>query len=111
MKLDSFFTIVDVKGSKYILPYGPNAAQYKSGVKVDETGLVILEGLEKGFWGDELTDYVLSVYELGTDMREQVSSDISEFCKELSIRGILNENDVVLLMIPVKKHYVNLLYP
>ena len=108
MKLDSFFTIVDVKGSKYILPYGPNAAQYKSGVKVDETGLVILEGLEKGLWGDELTDYVLSVYELGTDMREQVSSDISEFCRELSVRGILNENDVDLLMIPVKKHYVNI---
>lgn len=108
MKLDSFFTIVDVKGSKYILPYGPNAASYKSGVKVDEAGLVILEGLEKGLWEDELTDYVLSVYELGEDMREQVATDIREFCKELSNRGMLNENDIDLLMIPVKKHYINI---
>lgn len=108
MKLDSFFTIVDVKGSKYILPYGPNAAQYKSGVKVDEAGLVILEGLEKGFWGDDLIDYVLSVYELGSDMREQVASDISDFCRELSSRGMINENDVDLLMIPIQKHYISI---
>lgn len=84
----------DIEGIPYILPYGQKIADIRKGVALNETGVILWEGLESECSREELFEKFLGAIDFQGSEQErlEVQKDIYEFLDSLVAMDILEED-------------------
>lgn len=108
MKRNTSYTLTEIAGVPYLLPFGQMIADHKPGIRLNETGIFLWKLLEQERSVDELVRLCAESYEV-TDSKElqELSSDIKEFVTGLYNRGIL-EDDAFRSYQPAFFKYLNI---
>lgn len=83
MKLKCQFEILNYGGECVAVPVGENASEFRCTVRLNSTGEVILRALVAGKNESEITDELLSQYDVSReDAEASVKAFISKLCRE-----------------------------
>lgn len=91
MKISEGFGLFEIGGVPYVLPYGQNIADHKKGFRLNESGLILWNGIQKGLNRDQLVDKLAYFYEADLCERKQLETDVDDFLNKLSFYGALYE--------------------
>lgn len=93
MRRNASYTLTEIAGVPYLLPYGQMIADHKPGIRLNETGIFLWKLLEQERSIEELVRLCAESYDI-TDSQElqELATDIKEFVTGLCQRDILVEN-------------------
>lgn len=93
MKRNIGYTLMDIAGVPYLLPFGQMVADHQPGIRLNETGIYLWNLMEQDRPMEELVRLCAESYEVkdSTELRE-LTADIKEFVTTLQQRGILEDN-------------------
>lgn len=86
LKVKEGFILKEVCGEYLIVPIGEASIDFKSVIKLNETGAFLWERLAKGADEKGLLDALLKEYDVTSDVAE---SDISSFLLHLTDAGVV----------------------
>lgn len=89
MKRSSYYTLTRIAGIPYLLPFGQGIADHKHGVKINDTGAVLWNLLEKPSSEPELLAAFAKEYSLSEGEKASVAEDIVPFLTSLRQLGII----------------------
>lgn len=92
MQISESFSLFEIAGVPYLLPYGQNIADHKKGFRLNESGLMLWKWIIEGISKDELTDRLAGFYEADLQEKKQLETDVDDFLKKLMDYGVLSEN-------------------
>lgn len=90
MKISSGYTRTRLFHQTYLLPYGQNIADFKKGMQLNESGLLIWEALCDGKTEDALLPLLAAHYEADEADEAQLRGDIAQFLGQLRMHGIID---------------------
>lgn len=96
MKLSGQYTLQTLNGVPYLLPFGQSIAQNRRGIRLNETGLFLLDKLKEGLKKEELLSAMATHYEAEEDDIPVLKQDLDSFLSQLVLIGILEKEDVCL---------------
>ena len=82
-RLETFY------GESYLLPYGQQIADHKSGVRLNETGVFLWNTLEEEHTFEELWEKFYHHFSSPSEMRENMKQDLLSFLQQLEHLGII----------------------
>lgn len=88
MKLKSGFLLREVAGEAIVIPLGDNNGNFSGMLRVNETGKLLWEKLEKGATREELLAAMLGEYEVDENV---AATDVDKFLQKLQQSGMLEE--------------------
>ena len=91
IKRQDGYVLKKIKGVVYLLPYGQNIADQKRGIILNETGEFIWNSLEEAKTTEEITEDLISYYEMEDTEKEELAKDVDYFVSQLLGMGILRE--------------------
>lgn len=86
MKLKEGFLLKEIAGSWVVVPVGEQVVDFQMMMTLNETGAFLWENLKKEVSKEELSNALLSEYNVEKSVAE---ADIDEFLKILSEKGLL----------------------
>lgn len=89
MKRNDSYTLKKLAGVPYLLPYGQMQADFKRGMRINETGAFLWEILEQEHTRDELLSICAKHYEATESDLPLLEKDINQFLSEMIACGIL----------------------
>lgn len=96
MKLHNGYILRKIAGVPYILPYGQNIADHRRSVKLNESGLILWNGLQKNATEAELLKLLIDYYNADSKNIPLLQSDIRSFLHQLTMAGILEKEEAAL---------------
>ncbi|MBE5864815.1 MAG: PqqD family protein [Lachnospiraceae bacterium] len=95
MRRNNSYTLTEIAGVPYLLPYGQMVADHKPGIRLNETGIFLWKLLEQEHSVEELVRLCADSYEI-TDSQElrELTVDIKEFVTGLCQRNILVDDSL-----------------
>ena len=88
MKLNENFVLREIAGNSVVLPLGSASIDLNGMLKLNSSGVVLWNALEKGCEMEDLVDALMSEYEID---RETAHSDAEAFVKKLQQFGCIVE--------------------
>lgn len=95
MKLSDHYILQTIHGIPYLLPYGQAIAEYRKGVRLNETGVFLWKKLTMGYSQAELLESMAVHYHATKQELPILEQDLKEFLSQLSSAGIL-QKDIIL---------------
>lgn len=92
MKRNSVFSLFNIAGTPYLLPFGQGIADHKRGVQINDTGIFIWELLKEDHTEEELLSLYASHFEFSDSELPQAEADLHQFLQMLSGYGIIYYN-------------------
>lgn len=89
MKIQKGYRLVHLGGEPYLLPYGQAAANLQRGVRLNETGVFLWNGLLEGAGEEELLERMIARYEPMEEELGMLRQDLRDFLNKLSTCRIL----------------------
>ena len=89
MKRNNSYTLKKLAGVPYLLPYGQMQADFKRGMRINETGAFLWEILEQEHTREELLSKCAKHYEATESDLPLLEKDIHQFLNEMIACGIL----------------------
>lgn len=86
MKIKDGFMLREIAGTWIIMPIGANALDFKTMLKLNETGAFIWEKLQHNITKEELAAMILSEYDVDSPT---VHSDVEEIIALFDKKGLL----------------------
>ncbi len=104
MKKNDSFSLTEIAGVPYLLPFGQMIADQKRGIRLNETGIFLWKLLEQERSLDELIRLCATSYEVtAADELQELSADISAFVSDLARRGIVTNKENTAFQLPCEK--------
>lgn len=93
MKRNDGFSLKIIAGVPYILPFGQSIADYRRGIRIDDTGALIWKLL--GEHGDEssLLNAMAEVYSATDDELAEIAKDLHQFLNQLKSLGMISDEN------------------
>jgi len=93
MKRNEGFSLKRIAGVPYILPFGQNIADYRHGIRLNDTGALIWDLLEK--CGDEgsLLKALAEYYSADAAELSELSKDLHQFLNQLKSCGMISDEN------------------
>ncbi len=92
MKLNDGYILHKIGGEPYVLPYGQNVADFKHGLHLNESALLLFHALEKGATEESLLALMTEHYQADGSMAPAFSQDIQLFLGQLRAMGLLADD-------------------
>lgn len=94
MKRNDGFSLQFIAGVPYILPFGQSIADFRRGIRIDDTGALIWKLL--GEYGDEssLLKALAEFYSATDDELSELSKDLRQFLNQLISFGMITDDSV-----------------
>ena len=92
MKVRDGYLQKQIADQTYLLPYGQNIADHKHGMKLNESGILLWEALQKHTCEEELLTQLMEHYHADTSDIPMLRQDIRLFTQQLLALGILYED-------------------
>lgn len=89
MKRNDSYTLKNLAGVPYLLPYGQMQADFKRGMRLNETGAFLLETLAQEHTREELLAKCAEHYNATESDLPLLEKDIEQFLNEMTAHGIL----------------------
>lgn len=86
MKIKDGFMVREVSGEILVVPVGAQSIDFKSVIRLNETGAFLWNKLQEDVTEDELLDAILNEYDIDKDI---ASVDIRRFVEKLIDAGII----------------------
>ena len=86
MKVKEGFILRTVSDDNLVVPIGDASVDFKSIIKLNETGVFLWKFLEEGSTVDEMTAKMLEEYDADEEL---VRADFLAFCEKLEDAGII----------------------
>ena len=86
MKMKEGFMVREVGGEVLLVPVGANSIDFKSVIRLNETGAFLLNKLSEDITEEELLEAVINEYDIDEDT---ASGDIRRFVERLEDAGII----------------------
>jgi len=93
MKRNDGFSLKTIAGVPYILPFGQNIADYKRGIRLDDTGALIWKLLGEHGDEDSLLDALAAYYSAAADELPEIAKDLHQFLNQLKSFGMISDED------------------
>lgn len=93
MKRNDSYTLKNLAGVPYLLPYGQMQADFKRGLRLNETGAFLWEMLEQEHNRDQLLSKCAEHYEATKSELPLLEKDIVQFLGEMTAYGILIDEE------------------
>ncbi len=105
MKRNDSYTLTEIAGVPYLLPFGQMIADHKRGIRLNETGIFLWKLLEQDRSMEELVRLCADTYDV-TDSQElkELNADISEFITGLCTHGIVEKDSDTSYQFPCEKY-------
>lgn len=105
MKRNDSYTLTEIGGIPYLLPYGQMIADHKPGIRLNETGIFLWKLLEQERSMEELIRLCADSYEV-TESQElqELSADIITFVTSLCTYGIVENDQNMTYHLPCEKY-------
>ena len=88
MKVKEGFMLKEICGEYLIVPVGAQSIEFRSIIKLNETGVLLWELMQNDVSEHDLVDAIMEKYNAEETV---VSADVSAFCQRLSEAGLLEE--------------------
>ncbi len=86
MRIKDGFMVREVSGETLVVPVGEQSIDFKSVIRLNETGAFLWNKLSEDATEDELVDAILNEYDVD---RDTASDDIRRFVEKLEDAGII----------------------
>ena len=93
MQKNSKFSLFNIAGTPYLLPFGQGIADHKRGVRINDTGIFIWELLKEDRTEKELLNLYASHYEASDSELPQMEADLRQFLQMLNSYGMLTHDN------------------
>ncbi len=93
MKRNDGFSLKQIAGVPYLLPFGQNIADFRRGIRINDTGALIWNLLEKHTDEGSLLKAVAEVYSATGDEMPELSKDLHQFLNQLTSYGMISGED------------------
>ena len=105
MKRNDSYTLTEIAGVPYLLPFGQMIADHKRGIRLNETGIFLWKLLEQDRSMEELVRLCADTYDV-TESKElqELNADISEFVTGLCAHGIVEKDSDTSYQFPCEKY-------
>ena len=88
MKIKENFVLREIAGTNVVLPVGSANVDLNGMIKLNASGVLLWRTLENGAEKSDLTDAILSQYDID---RETAEADVNEFIEKLIKIGCLED--------------------
>lgn len=95
MKLQDQYTLQTLSGIPYLLPYGQAVAAHRRGIRLNSTGVFLLEELKKGCSRSELFSRMAAHYGAAPKELPALKKDMDDFLGQLIRLGIVSDDAVL----------------
>lgn len=92
MRINEGFELFEIDGIPYILPFGQNIADLKKGFRLNESGLILWNGISEGLNRIELIERLSLIYEADSSEKKILETDVDEFLEKLRLYGVISGN-------------------
>lgn len=92
MKLNDGFSLKHIVGVPYILPFGQNIADYKRGIRLDNTGVLIMNLMKEHEDEDGLLKALAEHFQASDSELSELSGDLKQFLNQLIAFGIVTDD-------------------
>lgn len=92
MKLNDGFSLKHIAGVPYILPFGQNIADYKRGIRLDDTGVLIMNLMKEHGDEDSLLNALAEHFQASDSELLELSGDLKQFLSQLIAFGIVTDD-------------------
>lgn len=92
MKLNNGFALKYIAGVPYILPFGQNIADFKRGIRIDNTGALILKLMQEHNDESSLLKALAEHFSASDSETEEISKDLKQFLHQLISFGIVSDD-------------------
>ncbi len=92
MKLNDGFSLKYIAGVPYILPFGQNIADYKRGIRLDNTGLLIMNLMKEHEDESSLLKALAEHFQASGSELSELSGDLKQFLSQLIAFGIITDD-------------------
>ena len=93
MTLNPYIFAAEIDGTPYLLPFGQGIADHLRGIRTNESGRLLWEGLCRGEDRPALLRRLCDFYEAGPEEEGILSEDLEGFLNLLKSHGLLKEDD------------------
>ncbi len=90
LKLKSGYLLHEIAGSPYLLPYGQNVSDFRRSIRLNESGVLLYQALERGADEKMLLEALISHYQAKDSDIPALKEDISHFLLQLEAANILS---------------------
>ena len=95
MKQNPSFTLKEIAGVPYLLPFGQMIADHKRGLKTNATGVYLWNLLAEEHSQEEVLSKSAAYYGVSAEELSSFREDITQFLKQLLFLGILVDSDKI----------------
>ncbi len=105
MKKNDSYTLTEIAGVPYLLPFGQMIADHKPGIRLNETGIFLWKLLDKERSMEELVRLCADTYDV-TEAREikELTDDVNSFVSDLCAHGIVENEQTTTYHLPCDKY-------
>lgn len=105
MKRNDSYTLTEIAGVPYLLPFGQMIADHKPGIRLNETGIFLWKLLEQDRSMEELVRLCADTYDV-TESHEmkELTADINTFVSGLCAHGIVENDQATTNHLPCDKY-------
>lgn len=86
MKIQKGYKLRELAGQGVVVATGAKAREFNGMIRLNESGTLIWQMLEKGATREELVEKIVATYEVD---KEAAGKDIDEILRQLLMEGIL----------------------
>ena len=90
MKIKQGFALKQIAGNWVVLPLGEKTIDFTGMLKLNESGRMLWQHLEKGCSRSDLANALVSEYEVSYD---QALADTDEYLEKLTLAGCIDEEE------------------
>ncbi len=90
MNIESEYVLAELGGQRYLLPYGQNIAEFRPGIRLNESGAFIWNALISGKSEEELPMLLAAHYHASPDELPMLRTDVASFLANLRLNGIID---------------------
>lgn len=90
MNIRDGYTLTNLQGHTYLLPYGQNISLHRPGMELNETSLLLWDAVCAGADEAQLLDVLSEHYQAEPHDLPILQEDITHFCEQLRILGLID---------------------
>lgn len=87
------FQLIQLTNAAYLLPFGQETAQLQNSIELNDTGVLLWEGLQKGHGKEELCQDILKAYALPSSSQNEVMQDVMQFLSDLKKAKVIQTDN------------------
>lgn len=89
------YHLVKIEDTAYLVPYGQTAAHLQKCIRLNDTGISLWEGIQKGLTENELFSSILEEYNIDDADKDTVIQDLKQYVQSLKSLGIIQDTQAV----------------